>query len=178
MLLFLVFFPRSRDAAAAEEEQDTSMPTWKEAILVLAFSLAFFVVAFVGSIVFVYAMPSHIRGWANFLGLLATTLAAIQYFPQIVMTWRLQETGSLSVPMMCIQTPGSFVFAASLGRQAGSRWLERLGFVYIYRLLARLSVGNEFVVLVEGQEGSQERHGWWRKWKCSSRWRASPIVGQ
>ena len=118
MLLFLIFFPRTAEATA-NEEQDTNMPTWKEAVLVLAISLAFFIVAFIGSIVFVYALPSHIRGWANFLGLLATTLAAIQYIPQILMTWRLQETGSLSVPMMCIQTPGSFVFAASLAVRLG-----------------------------------------------------------
>ncbi len=117
MLLFLIFFPRN--TADAEEAQDTNMPEWKEAILVLAVSLAFFIIAFIGSIVFVYAMPSHIRGWANFLGILGTTLAGIQYFPQIFMTWRLQETGSLSVPMMCIQTPGSFVFAASLAVRLG-----------------------------------------------------------
>ncbi|KAJ4368138.1 hypothetical protein N0V83_006493 [Neocucurbitaria cava] len=118
MLLFLIFFPRSSQPVA-EEEQDTNMPTWKEAVLVLALSLAFFIVAFIGSIVFVYALPSHVRGWANFLGLLATALAAVQYIPQIVMTWRLQETGSLSIPMMCIQTPGSFVFAASLAARLG-----------------------------------------------------------
>lgn len=118
MLLFLIFFPRA-SSPAAEEEQDTKMPTWKEAVLVLAVSLAFFVVAFIGSVVFVYALPSHVRGWANFLGLLATVLAAVQYIPQILMTWRLQETGSLSIPMMCIQTPGSFVFAASLYARLG-----------------------------------------------------------
>ncbi|KAH7398167.1 PQ loop repeat protein-like protein [Pyrenochaeta sp. MPI-SDFR-AT-0127] len=118
MLLFLIFFPRNSQAAA-QEEQDTSMPTWKEAILVLAFSLAFFIIAFIGSVVFVYALSSHVRAWANFLGLLATTLAAIQYIPQILMTYRLQETGSLSIPMMCIQTPGSFVFAASLAVRLG-----------------------------------------------------------
>jgi hypothetical protein len=125
MLLFLVFFPRGT-SPAVEEEQDTDMPTWKEAVLVLGVSLAFFVVALIGSIVFVYALPSHVRGWANFLGLLATGLAAIQYIPQIFMTWRLQETGSLSIPMMCLQTPGSFVFAASLyarlGRGGWSAW--------------------------------------------------------
>jgi hypothetical protein len=118
MLLFLVFFPR--DPKPAEmDEQDANIPTWKEAVLVLAVSVAFFLIALLGSIIFVYAAPSHIRAWANFLGLLATTLAAIQYIPQIIMTWRLQETGSLSVPMMCIQTPGSFVFAASLAVRLG-----------------------------------------------------------
>ncbi|EFQ86778.1 hypothetical protein CFE70_007841 [Pyrenophora teres f. teres 0-1] len=118
MLLFLIFFPRASDAV---EEQDTDMPTWKEAVLVLGVSIAFFVVSLFGSVVFVYAIPSHVRGWANFLGLLASLLAAIQYLPQIAMTWRLQETGSLSIPMMIIQTPGSFVFAASLYARLGPR---------------------------------------------------------
>jgi hypothetical protein len=118
MLLFLIFFPRNPEPSQLDE-QDLNLPTWKEAIIVLATSLAFFVVALLGSIIFVYAAPSHVRAWANFLGLLATTLAAIQYIPQIFMTWRLQETGSLSVPMMCIQTPGSFVFAASLAARLG-----------------------------------------------------------
>jgi hypothetical protein len=144
MLLFLIFFPRS-PAAAAEEEQDTNMPTWKEAILVLAASLAFFVVAFIGSVVFVYAVPSHVRGWASFLGLLATVLAAIQYIPQILMTWRLQETGSLSIPMMCIQTPGSFVFAASLYARLGpAGWSAWALFVFtgcLQGCLLAMSIG-------------------------------------
>ncbi|KAH7068774.1 PQ loop repeat protein-like protein [Paraphoma chrysanthemicola] len=118
MLLFLIFFPRNPQPSQ-EDEEDFNVPTWKEAVLVLALSLAFFIVALFGSVIFVYAAPSHIRAWANFLGLLATSLAAIQYIPQILMTWRLQETGSLSVPMMCIQTPGSFVFAASLAVRLG-----------------------------------------------------------
>jgi hypothetical protein len=118
MLLFLIFFPRNPQPSEMDE-QDANIPTWKEAILVLAVSLAFFIVALFGSVIFVYAAPSHVRGWANFLGLLATSLAAVQYIPQIMMTWKLQETGSLSVPMMCIQTPGSFVFAASLAVRLG-----------------------------------------------------------
>jgi hypothetical protein len=129
MLLFLIFFPRAAIPGIdqdAEDADDAHMPTWKEAVLVLAVSLAFFIVAFIGSVVFVYALPSHVRGWANFLGLLATGLAAIQYIPQIITTWRLQEPGSLSVLMMCIQTPGSFVFAASLyarlGKGGWSAW--------------------------------------------------------
>lgn len=118
MLLFLIFFPRNPQPSELDE-QDAKIPTWKEAIVVLAVSIAFFIIALLGSIFFVYAAPSHLRGWANFLGLLATLLAAVQYVPQIFMTWRLQETGSLSVPMMCIQTPGSFVFAASLAVRLG-----------------------------------------------------------
>ena len=126
MLLFLVFFPREQEGDQTQDrdqdqdqDQDTALPTWKEAVVVLALSVAFFAFALLGSVVFAYAAPSHIRGWANFLGLLATALAAVQYLPQISTTWRLQETGSLSVAMMAIQTPGSFVFAASLAARLG-----------------------------------------------------------
>ncbi|KAF2474000.1 uncharacterized protein BDR25DRAFT_332723 [Lindgomyces ingoldianus] len=115
MMLFLIFFPRN----LPEEEAEANMPTWKEAIIVLAASLAFFIFAFLGSIIFVYAASSHLRGWANFLGVLGTLLAGVQYIPQILMTWELQAVRSLSVPMMCIQTPGSFVFAASLAVRLG-----------------------------------------------------------
>ena len=39
------------------------------------------------------------------------------------MTFKLKKAGSLSIPMMCIQTPGSFVFAASLAARLGpSGW--------------------------------------------------------
>jgi hypothetical protein len=138
MLLFLVFFPRN---AEDTESQDTNLPTWKEAIIVLAVSLAFFVFAFLGSVIFVYAAPSHTRGWANFLGLLATALAAIQYIPQIITTWRLQETGSLSVPMMLIQTPGSFVFAASLAVRLGPGGWSAWGLFILTGLLQGVLLG-------------------------------------
>ena len=119
MLLFLIFFPRNPSSEDIDEE--THLPTWKEAIMVLAVSLAFFVFALLGSVVVVYAAPSHLQGWADFLGVTGTVLAAVQYIPQIIATWRLQQVGSLSVPMMCIQTPGSFVFAASLAVRLGKK---------------------------------------------------------
>lgn len=138
MLLFLIFFPRSADDP---EEQDANLPTWKEAIIVLAVSLAFFVFAFLGSVIFVYAAPTHIRSWANFLGLLATALAAVQYIPQIMTTWRLQETASLSVPMMIIQTPGSFVFAASLAVRLGPGGWSAWGLFIFTGLLQGVLLG-------------------------------------
>ena len=63
--------------------------------------------------------PEHLQAYANALGLLATVLASVQYFPQIFTTWRLKHVGSLSIPMMCIQTPGSFVWAGSLFARVG-----------------------------------------------------------
>jgi hypothetical protein len=156
MLLFLIFFPRGT-SPEVEEEQDTDMPTWKEAVLVLGVSLAFFVVAFIGSIVFVYALPSHVRGWANFLGLLATGLAAIQYIPQILMTWRLQETGSLSIPMMCLQTPGSFVFAASLYARLGSGGWSAWGLFIFTGILQGCLLGMSLSFLWRDRKAAQKQ---------------------
>lgn len=176
-MLFLIFFPRSTTPQANGEmdaEADGTLPTWKEAIFVLALSLAFFIFAFLGSVIFVYALPSHIRGWANFLGLLGTLLAAIQYIPQIITTYRLQEVGSLSVPMMCIQTPGSFVFAASLAVRLGPGGWSAWGLFILTGLLQgcllTMSLGflwrdrkAKKAGAVEGANGHSER---------------SPLLGQ
>lgn len=57
--------------------------------------------------------------WANILGIAAASLAAIQYLPQIWTTYARGDVGSLSIPMMVIQTPGSFVWAGSLAARLG-----------------------------------------------------------
>ena len=76
--------------------------------------------------VIIYRYPSHLGAWAKFLGIQGTGLAAIQFLPQIWTTWKLQAVESLSIPMMCIQTPGSFVWvgnlAANLGWEGWSTW--------------------------------------------------------
>lgn len=77
------------------------------------------VVTLVVSALLIYLAPHHLQSWANAIGILATLLAAIQFIPQLFTTWRLQAAGSLSIPTMCIQTPGSFVFAASLAKRLG-----------------------------------------------------------
>ena len=66
-----------------------------------------------------YLAPSYLYTLAAVLGITGTVLAAIQFLPQIYTTWRLQKVGSLSIPMMCIQTPGSFVWVASLAGRLG-----------------------------------------------------------
>ena len=67
----------------------------------------------------IWLAPSYLFPLAAALGVTGTVLAAIQYLPQIYTTWRLQKVGSLSIPMMCIQTPGSFVWVASLAGRLG-----------------------------------------------------------
>lgn len=66
---------------------------------------------------------------------MATVLASIQYFPQIYTTLRLKRVGSLSIPMMCIQTPGSFVWAASLAARLGMEGWSAWGLYIVTALL-------------------------------------------
>jgi uncharacterized protein with PQ loop repeat len=52
--------------------------------------------------------------WALFLGVSSALLAAIQYLPQIAFTWQAKLVGALSVPMMCIQSPGAVAMVTSI----------------------------------------------------------------
>ena len=52
--------------------------------------------------------------WATFLGVTSTLLAAFQYLPQIVHTWKHKVVGALSIPMMLIQTPGAILMVTSI----------------------------------------------------------------
>ncbi|GAA94580.1 uncharacterized protein L969DRAFT_97376 [Mixia osmundae IAM 14324] len=69
-----------------------------------------------------HASARLIRHWATFLGVMATLLALCQYLPQLWHTARTRLVGSLSIPMMLIQTPGSFIFVYSLAVRPGVNW--------------------------------------------------------
>lgn len=102
---------------------DPKAPSFRTALTVAALCLIHMVVTFILSAYFIVLHPSSLQSWANFLGIASTILAAVQYFPQIYTTFRLKAVASLSIPMMCIQTPGSFVWATSLAVRLGpSGW--------------------------------------------------------
>lgn len=77
------------------------------------------ILSFIISTLIIYQFPNHLRSWANAMGVLGTCLAAIQFIPQLFTTWRLQAVGAMSIPTMCIQTPGSFLFVGSLAKRLG-----------------------------------------------------------
>ncbi|KAG6029391.1 hypothetical protein E4U41_000352 [Claviceps citrina] len=117
-VLFLIFF-RYRDAGIPFEEAAGEAPKWQTAVGVGLGCVVHGLVLVILTGVFIIALPNHLTAWANFLGIMAATLAAVQYLPQIWTTYRLKHVGSLSIPMMCIQTPGGFLFAASLYARLG-----------------------------------------------------------
>ena len=94
-------------------------PTWRTALIVAFICLAHIVLTIFISAWLIWSKPDYLLAWANTLGILAAGLAAIQYFPQIWTTYNLKHVGSLSIPMMLIQTPGSFVWAGSLAARLG-----------------------------------------------------------
>lgn len=118
-----------------EEEESTDAvavkaPGWRTALSVGLLCVLHGLIVIVLTGVFYLALPKHLNAWANFLGVSAGILAGIQYVPQIYTTWRLKHVGSLSIPMMCIQTPGGLLFAASLyGRLGFAGWST--WFIYI-----------------------------------------------
>ena len=122
-VLFLVFFRYgSVDDAETEtetEQADDGHPRWQTALLVASLTLLHGLAVIVVTGVLSAVAKEHLALWANILGVMAALLAAVQYIPQIWTTYHLKHVGSLSIPMMCIQTPGGFVFAASLFARLG-----------------------------------------------------------
>ncbi|KAK2624548.1 hypothetical protein QTJ16_006498 [Diplocarpon rosae] len=116
LLLFLVFFPRSPVFPRTEAEKQY---TWRTAVAVALLCLFHGLIVIIISMALVISRPHHLGTWANLLGIVATVLAGIQYLPQIWMTWHLGHVGSLSIPMMLIQTPGSFIWSGSLAARLG-----------------------------------------------------------
>jgi len=47
--------------------------------------------------------------YGKVIGLLSSILTLVQWLPQIYTTWKLRHPGSLSLPMLFIQTPGSVI---------------------------------------------------------------------
>ncbi|KAH8833767.1 hypothetical protein DL96DRAFT_1694322 [Flagelloscypha sp. PMI_526] len=73
-------------------------------------------------------LPSEITKWALFLGVSSATLAAIQYMPQLIRTYRLKLVGALSIPMMCIQTPGAILMVLNIALRPSTNWTSWITF--------------------------------------------------
>ena len=112
----------------SESVKDT--PTYRHALAVTGICILHALVVLIISIAFAVRRPDSLQAWANFLGILAAILSSIQYLPQIYTTFRLRCVGSLSIPTMCIQTPGSLVWAGSLAARLGAEGWSTWG-VYV-----------------------------------------------
>ena len=52
----------------------------------------------------------------------------LQYIPQLVQTYRSRLVGALSIPMMCIQTPGGVLMVLSIVLRPGTNWTSWITF--------------------------------------------------
>lgn len=82
-------------------------------------------------ILFAVVMNDHglLLSIANLNGLLSTVLTMVKYAPQIHTTYRLKHPGTLSIGMMCIQTPGGFLFTFTLMYTKGSHWSSWISYM-------------------------------------------------
>ncbi|KAF8430474.1 hypothetical protein BGX38DRAFT_1251892 [Terfezia claveryi] len=137
ILLFMIYVPRDTEIL---ELASPSLRSWKNSLsnthptastaLIVSFAcLVHFVVHLIFALYIAAIRPNSLVSYANFLGVQATILASVQYIPQIYTTWKLGHVGSLSIPMMCIQTPGSFVWAISLAMREGTAWSSWITYV-------------------------------------------------
>ena len=120
-MLFLIFFPTSPevDLSASSASLTASIthsppPKRRDALIVGLSTLLTLLLFGIVSIALVSRYPHRTQRWADFLGIVAGVLSAIQYLPQIWYTYRLGDIKSLSIITMLIQVPGAFLFAFSL----------------------------------------------------------------
>ncbi|KAJ9602725.1 hypothetical protein H2200_012919 [Cladophialophora chaetospira] len=173
LLLFLIFFPRNEVPSTLDDDDedapssDTPLakpkealaPSYRTALVVVAICVLHAALTAILSFYFIYAASQHAQSWANFLGIFSTVLASIQYFPQIYTTFRLKRVGSLSIPMMCIQTPGSFVWAGSLAARLGPEGWSAWGVYLVTGCLqgCLLTMGIYFEVVRRRREKEELR---------------------
>ena len=158
-MLFLVFFPR--ESILPENEDDPvedAKHNWKSAVVVAFLCLFHFLATVIMSIAVILRHPQYSKSWANILGIIAAVLSVTQYIPQIHKTWKLRRVESLSIPMMLIQTPGSFVFAASLAARLGPEGWASWGVFVITGCLqgSLLAMGIYFEIEARKENNSNE----------------------
>lgn len=134
MFLFLIYFPRATPNTT-EPDTDPNPPSYRSAIIVVLICVLYTIALGIASTYIILARPSLAWKFADGLGITATALASIQYFPQIYTTYKLKSLGSLSIPMMCVQTPGGYLWAASLAARLGwEGWSAWILYVFISTL--------------------------------------------
>ncbi|KAL5050079.1 hypothetical protein BDW71DRAFT_204140 [Aspergillus fruticulosus] len=128
LTLFVVFFPRESSAPPSVPQKG---PTYRTALVVALICVVHAVVMLIVTLAVGFKKPSALQSWSDLCGITAAILASIQYFPQIYTTLRLRCVGSLSIPMMCIQTPGALVWAGSLAARLGSNGWSTWGILIV-----------------------------------------------
>lgn len=73
-------------------------------------------------------LPAQVASWATFLGISSGGLTAVQYAPQLIHTYKTKLVGALSIPMMCLQSPGGVLMVLSIALRPGTNWTSWISF--------------------------------------------------
>eukprot|EP01113_Clastostelium_recurvatum_P011933 TRINITY_DN16140_c0_g1_i1.p1 TRINITY_DN16140_c0_g1~~TRINITY_DN16140_c0_g1_i1.p1 ORF type:complete len:305 (+),score=23.28 TRINITY_DN16140_c0_g1_i1:78-992(+) len=121
---FLIFTPHDKKSPRRME--------WTLSVILFAFLLLFIVVstAVGGLILWQYGdCANAVMDLGFAYGMLSTVITFIQWAPQIYKTFVAKSSGALSLIMLMIQCPGSFImayFMAIVSRESISTWLSSL----------------------------------------------------
>jgi uncharacterized protein with PQ loop repeat len=154
LLLFLIFFPRSIDLAPPSP----GATTWRTAVGVATLCFLHKLATFLVTAALLLFAPGRLMAWASLLGLCGAALACVQYVPQIITTCTLKHVGSLSIPMMLIQTPGGFLLAGSLAARLGPQGWSTWGIFLV--TAAAQGVLLVLAIYYELRNRKTSRSGW------------------
>jgi len=99
-------------------------PLWRQSVVLTWVVAIHFAFCFFVTLIIVATRTSlrTVELWATFLGVTSALLAGIQYTPQLLYTYRARLVGAISVPMMCMQTPGAVIMCVSIAIRPGTNW--------------------------------------------------------
>ncbi|KAH9886287.1 hypothetical protein C8Q73DRAFT_716140 [Cubamyces lactineus] len=141
LVLYMIYYPPNKKYVELDVNLRDDIPPqhvktavkreeWKLSI-VLSW-VVFFHIAFIIFVTFLLLSTNptpdathrspQLQLWATFLGVSSALLAAFQYTPQIAHTYRIKLVGALSIPMMCLQTPGAVLMVLSIALRPGTNW--------------------------------------------------------
>ncbi|KAJ3277391.1 hypothetical protein HK104_003340, partial [Borealophlyctis nickersoniae] len=158
VLLFYAFYPSSlARTSSGTPTPEYTRDTW------VAYSLLFYFIVsttLVVSLLFLGHDGSFESDAINIIagafGSVAMGAAIVQFLPQIFHTWTAKRVGALSIPMMLMQCPGSFVFVYSLASQPGTNWTSWFSFLITGTLQFVLLVLCIIYTIQEKREGVVE----------------------
>jgi hypothetical protein len=104
-------------------------PLWKQSLYAL-FGIIFYTlfVFILDGLALIYFSNQTLSEYADALGLISTLSGVVQFVPQIIYTGISKSVGSLSVYMLLMQVPGSFLLSYSLSIQPGANWSSWLSY--------------------------------------------------
>jgi len=143
-VLFLIYYPKHLKYLRVSVRPD-NMPIpsglrteeWRLSVVLAWVTISHFVLSLLYTVFLIATaklspddhLPTHqMKSWATVLGVTAAILAAIQYMPQLVKTYKAKVVGALSIPMMCLQTPGGIVMVISIALREGTNWTSWIMF--------------------------------------------------